>query len=376
MECAGAWATLALHEGSSLMRASRGVVIAAVIAGLAGVVSAGAASTRPVTTSRWAIVIPRLDSEDYIVRYDLLTSTHPDSPRTLVRLKVRADPYFNSFHAWSPDGTKVAVDYPTSRKDSYHGKDSLYVASVRSGRGKVVVPTSRWGTPVWSPDSTRLAFSRSSGLYVVSLNGRPARRFSSLGAGGPISWAPDGRSVVCYCGGKLRIVAVDGSGSRPLAVHSVKVGLTAAWSPSGRYVAYEHDCGLHGLRETGDAYCTVGFANPSGARIVQPHPSICKGVSNEPLWATDDTLLVAPWGCSPGLADLYRVNPTDGTVKPVKSYVGGLFTTGPNGSFAFLAGANNKPHSTLVIVDRHDHILQRQPVPVAAYGDSSITLNA
>jgi TolB protein len=93
--------------------------------------------------------------------------------------------------AWSPDGSSIA--FATTAGE-------VAIADVASGRVRTLVrsrvtlrhPFAN-GTPGWSPDSNRLAFSRShedgTDLYVVSAEGGRPRK---LTAGAEPSWQPTG----------------------------------------------------------------------------------------------------------------------------------------------------------------------------------------
>lgn len=139
----------------------------------------------------------------------------------------------------SPDGTRVAVAVgePPWNQDLWI-YDFLHKAFTR-----FTVETGEEVTPVWSPDSKRIAFStsRADQQRMILVRGADG------GGGWPISvgsgqhihvsdWSPDGRDLVWTefkptPGGEIRAAALDGSG----AMRTVAAGV---FSPDGRWFAF------------------------------------------------------------------------------------------------------------------------------------------
>jgi Tol biopolymer transport system component len=101
--------------------------------------------------------------------------------------------------------------------------------------------TREWGldgTPVWSPDRRRFAFSNNRALYVMNADGAGKRRLTSGGVAP--AWSPDGKKLVftrprrSLKNSELWIINADGSGRRKLAGR----GNGAVWSPDGRRLAF------------------------------------------------------------------------------------------------------------------------------------------
>ncbi|MBW2256618.1 MAG: PD40 domain-containing protein, partial [Deltaproteobacteria bacterium] len=116
-----------------------------------------------------------------------LEDAHPAEPPPHVRSRVlvrgEADVREPSL---SPDGSQVVF------VRRVEGGAELVLREV-DGSGERVLseePGIRHAQPAFSPDGTRVAFSRSRGLYVIALDGGEARRITDSGV--HPDWSPDG----------------------------------------------------------------------------------------------------------------------------------------------------------------------------------------
>ena len=131
------------------------------------------------------------------------------------------------------------------------------IAFVRDGRiqrsntdGSGVVQISEGpddAAPAWSPDGSRIAFSRSGGtapgVYVMNADGSNAFRLTSYG--GEADWSPDGGSIVFLCGQELCKVGSVGDRTDWMVATLTPwlYGQTSApaWSPDGTRIAFISD---------------------------------------------------------------------------------------------------------------------------------------
>ncbi len=184
-----------------------------------------------------------------------------------------------------------------------------------NGRGMKRVTSGQVEAPTWSPNGTRLAFSRtlnrgrSYEIYVVSATGaRPHAITHGGGYAQSPSWAPSGSLILFSasggsfgqstdpsCAPNLWVVRPDGSGLRRL----VRAGVEPAYSPDGRRIAFVRP----DARDRPWLYI-VGSSGGGVRRI---------GLGGHPSWSPDGRYLVVERGVGLNrIADLWVVRVSDG----------------------------------------------------------------
>ena len=150
----------------------------------------------------------------------------------------------------SPDGSRVAVvkaDLPNESADVF----VLDIATGSSTRLTTSARTERTLSPIWSPDSSKIAYvsmrKGQEGIYVRPANGQGAEEmvFRNPGAFMNLSdWSSDGKTLTFAFsdmkGGTLYTLPVDGGPDRK-AIEIFKTEMQTFgphFSPDGRFLAY------------------------------------------------------------------------------------------------------------------------------------------
>jgi Tol biopolymer transport system component len=127
--------------------------------------------------------------------------------------------------AWSPDGTRIAF----TRDGRTWLMDADGSHPERLTRGASFFPA-------WSPDGTRIAYAHATQIWIADVDGSKKVRLA-IGAdpqeGGPV-WSPDGASIAFVGKGGIHVLSVEGSDDTLLR----PFGWNPAWSPDGRWIAY------------------------------------------------------------------------------------------------------------------------------------------
>jgi Tol biopolymer transport system component len=154
---------------------------------------------------------------------------------------------------WSPDGAKIA----------YVGANwEIYVLDLATSTPTLVLPTvdnSQQWSPTWSPDSTRLAFSRfnyAHGNHDLMVLDLPTGVVSNV-TNDPAntdempSWSPDGEWLVFRRGASLHRIRPDGTDLAPIVFEgSLGSFYFPTWSSDGAWISFQ----ATNARGEGDIY--------------------------------------------------------------------------------------------------------------------------
>jgi len=154
-----------------------------------------------------------------------------------------------------------------------------YLAVMRAGTDTVEQLTFSSGydvAPDWSPDGSRLMWSRQGTLNIVNADGTGHQSFEDLGVeNNNPAWSPDGSRIAYDNGTSIFVINPDGTGETVLAT-----GIQPKWSPDGTKIAYEN------TDETTESDIFVMNADGSGAVNITREPN---KLDREPAWSPDGT---------------------------------------------------------------------------------------
>lgn len=144
---------------------------------------------------------------------------------------------------WSPDGTMIVFQSGQFNPISgafTAGADILIVNAatgllVRNLTNDLTISET---SPKWSPDGTKIVFSRHTGtgarqIYVRNADGTGATQLTTTGGIRP-AWSPDGTQIAFGRGGSTWVMDADGGNQTDLGAS----GNTPTWSPGGARIAF------------------------------------------------------------------------------------------------------------------------------------------
>jgi len=105
--------------------------------------------------------------------------------------RLTSTPGTDTSGSFSPDGTQIVFESDRS------GTPQLYVMSADgTGQRRISFGAGRYGAPAWSPAGNLIAFSRGSGIGVMTTAGTDERMLTSYPYDEGPSWGPNGQSLL------------------------------------------------------------------------------------------------------------------------------------------------------------------------------------
>jgi TolB protein len=164
-------------------------------------------------------------------------------------LKLTTNTSIDTAPAWSPDGTKIAF----TREDVYQ---EIYVMNADgTEQRRLTYQNGDNSYPAWSPDGTKIAFTSTRAgtrdIFVMDPDGGNVRRLtnnsgSSVSSVNP-SWSPDGTKVAYERSPpewpEIYTMNVDGTGEKALT-NNPSPDAHPDWSPDGRRLVYHGNSGV------------------------------------------------------------------------------------------------------------------------------------
>jgi Tol biopolymer transport system component len=216
---------------------------------------------------------------------------------------------FDSEPAWSPDGTKIAFV-----------RDSG-IAVMNADGSNVHQVVSYGFFPAWSPDGTKIAFSDNSGVVVMNADGSGPVHLTDQSLDYRPSWSPNGTQIafdrwVSFANQTraLFIMRSDGSDLHEFTPDTVD-STSARFSPDGQKIAFRRAaecCGYPGLFSPTGSSGGIAVINIDGSGFSQLTPF--GSFDDAPTWSPDGSTIAFSRGSQLGGAKLYAMNADGGSV--------------------------------------------------------------
>jgi Tol biopolymer transport system component len=171
-----------------------------------------------------------------------LHSIQPDGSDEEVIPTPRGLPWL---HAWSPDGTKIAV----SIFSSGNGPRAIWVMNADGSEARKIAEAENVSVPSWSPDGSTIAYAARKGgrteIHLVAPDGTDDRVLHAEEATGTFAifsaqFSPDGERIVFDRGtdAGFDIYVIDADGTNPQQLTTTGTDYDPTWSPDGTQIAF------------------------------------------------------------------------------------------------------------------------------------------
>jgi Tol biopolymer transport system component len=206
--------------------------------------------------------------------------------------------------SWSPDGSRIL----------FSRRGSLYSVNVSSGRLVRLTTCSApslseagkngcydW-SPAWSPDGSRIVFSRNtSRLVIIRATGSGMQQIVNLPGQYPAhaSWSPDGSRIVFDAGDAIDEVRANGSHRSLLFSGSRGSGPDMpSWSPDGAHILfYDHPIVRPNATRSSGRIAVVWMMNADGTHQQRLfHSTCCAPGGGTATWSPDSTRIAFSLG--------------------------------------------------------------------------------
>ncbi len=178
--------------------------------------------------------------------------------------------------------------------------------------------------PAWSPDGSRIAFTRVSGgpagVFIMDADGRNVVQRTTSGSAP--TWSPDGIWIAFRCvsaggqAGDICTVKADEDAAAPVHITQSQLGWVSspAWSPDGTRIAFIADWAMY------DMWFDIWLVAPDGSQLIAltthtpaaPNPDS----QYQPAWSPDGRRIAhveCPWAFNNCSSSVIEVMNADGS---------------------------------------------------------------
>ena len=177
--------------------------------------------------------------------------------------------------------------------DSSGAYDSdIYVVDVDGTNLQTITYKSyRDRSPVWSPDSTRLAFTRHMrGLFIVDADGENLQQLgeSDVRVDNPV-WSPDGNRIAFARSYTSRVVVVDPDNGSSWQLTDEISSADPAWSPDGTRIALTREIRIGFPHGDSIIESSIFVVDSDGDNLIQLTKKDL--LSSNPIWSPDGSCI-------------------------------------------------------------------------------------
>jgi Tol biopolymer transport system component len=185
--------------------------------------------------------------------------------------------------SWSPDGSRIAF----SRDSGTRGTQSLWAVDTTGGKLRRLTDCQSCAdvSPDWAPSGQLIVFNRiGEGLYTVRADGSQLTRITHSAAASNPQWSPDGHQIAFDGNDEIFIVDADGSDQKLLLAGTAGSGPgVPSWSPDGTKLAFFYTPGAPG-GYTAEVW-TITRDGSAKQRLY--HSACCVMSWAPPIWSPD-----------------------------------------------------------------------------------------
>jgi hypothetical protein len=228
---------------------------------------------------------------------------------------------------WSPDGSRIAFSRCVS---TINECDVYTINATGSGARALTTQSGSEQSPQWSPDGRRIAYARiepaGATLWVMDDDGNHQEQLPM-----PVNtynprWSPDGKTIAVDNGAGVWLVNADGAHPRPLTANCATDG-TCAGTASYTMPDWSFDAQKIAYQSLVSSDLTVVVSTASGDVLAQGGQVPCCFPSPIPQWSPDGSK-IAYFGTQPSPP------PWPGVAVMAGDATGSQFLTGPQNAIA------------------------------------------